>query len=35
MSDLGFAFALCCVVDLGPSLLSCPGSSVVKSALPR
>ena len=25
---LGFAFVLCCVVDLEPCLLSCPGSSV-------
>ena len=27
-SYLGFAFALCCVVDLESCLLSCPGSSV-------
>ena len=27
LSYLGFAFALSCVVDLEPCLLSCPGSS--------
>ena len=35
LSDLGFSFALscvvlCCVVDLESCLLSCPGSSVVR-----
>ena len=27
-SNLGFAFALCCIVDFGPCLLVCPGSSM-------